>query len=565
LTVAAFVAAIGLCALLALGPDGKGTSKPVDRPAAVEVDIATSSTKEAWLEAAASAFAATGASVDGRPILIRPRPVLSGGSLQAILDGQLRPAAWSPGSLSWVEAFDAEWRRAHGTPAMTAPCRPTVATPLGIAMWRPMAEALGWPDRPIGWSTIVALAGNPDGWRAYGHPEWGRFRLGYPHPVYSNVGMLFMTAITYGIAGKANGLTAVDVYAPTVRAAMAALGQSTTRYGMQSTDLLSAMVEQGPGALHAVAAFENDSVALNLSKAGRLPYPIAFVIPTEGTFWSDQPFCILDGTDWVGAEATEAARRFLDFLLAPDQQALATRFRLRPLDPALPLGDQLTLANGTDPRVGPRSVASLPEPSGDLMRAVADVFAITKRKATLLLVIDTSASMAGEKMRSATEATLRFLGRLDPEDVVGIVTFSDDIRRLVPLERAERTVEAHTDEIRALVARGGTALYSAVCNALRTLSNRRQADRVAGLNRLYGVVLVSDGQNSTAEMSENEMHATCLQQSADSDPIRVNPIAFGADADVAVLSRIAAATGGTLYAADPKSIDKAYLNMSSEQ
>ena len=55
-------------------------------------------------------------------------------------------------------------------------------------MWRPMAEALGWPGRPVRWKTIVELAANPKGWEAVGHPEWGRFRLGYPHPGYSNVG-----------------------------------------------------------------------------------------------------------------------------------------------------------------------------------------------------------------------------------------------------------------------------------------------------------------------------------------------------------------------------------------
>jgi Ca-activated chloride channel homolog len=46
---------------------------------------------------------------------------------------------------------------------MSAPCRPTVYSPLGIAMWRPMAEALGWPDRPVGWKTIVDLAAKARG------------------------------------------------------------------------------------------------------------------------------------------------------------------------------------------------------------------------------------------------------------------------------------------------------------------------------------------------------------------------------------------------------------------
>src|SRR5262249_44613300 len=160
---------------------------------------------------------------------------------------------------------------------MSAPCRPTIRTPLGIAMWRPMAAALGWPGKPVGWQTLVALAADPRGWAAHGHPEWGRLKLAYPHPVYSNVGMLFMTAIAYGIEGRTQGLAPADIYDPAVKAAMTSLGQNTTRYAMQSTDLLAAMAGQGPDALQAVAAFENDTRLLDRAHAGRLPFPIDFI------------------------------------------------------------------------------------------------------------------------------------------------------------------------------------------------------------------------------------------------------------------------------------------------
>ncbi len=56
---------------------------------------------------------------------------------------------------------------------MTEACEPTIYSPSGIAMWRPMAEALGWPAKPISWKTIIELAADPQGWSRYGHPGWG--------------------------------------------------------------------------------------------------------------------------------------------------------------------------------------------------------------------------------------------------------------------------------------------------------------------------------------------------------------------------------------------------------
>ena len=72
---------------------------------------------------------------------------------------------------------------------------------------RPMAEALGWPDKPISWDDIAELSANPDGWASKGHPEWGQFKFGHTHPDYSNVGLLSLTALAYSAVDKTSGLT----------------------------------------------------------------------------------------------------------------------------------------------------------------------------------------------------------------------------------------------------------------------------------------------------------------------------------------------------------------------
>jgi Ca-activated chloride channel family protein len=55
-------------------------------------------------------------------------------------------------------------------------------SPQVIAMPRPMAQALGWPDRKLGWREMLDLASDPRGWAAYDHPEWGGSSSARPTP-----------------------------------------------------------------------------------------------------------------------------------------------------------------------------------------------------------------------------------------------------------------------------------------------------------------------------------------------------------------------------------------------
>jgi Ca-activated chloride channel family protein len=552
-----------------VAPQNPGESSAAPAPAAsgaVEVVIANALTKQRWFADLAKNFAAEARKTGkGNTIMITSKPVSSGGSMDDILSGKSKPVVWSPGVASWVQEFDEKWKQQGGQPLMSGPCRPTIYAPLGIAMWRPMAEALGWPDKPIGWKTIVDLAAAPEGWKSFGHPEWGRFKLGYPHPKYSNAGMLFMTAFVYGVEGKSENLQSADVYAPGVEASMRTLAQSTSKYGTLSPDLLDSMAEHGPQFLHAVASYENDTIQYNIDKKDKLRFPLAFIFPSEGTFWTDQPYCIFDKADWVSPEQAEAAKLFLDYLLQPAQQALALKSYMRPLDTSVPLGEPLDLAHGTDPRVKPGTVKSLPIPNADLMRAVTDVFLITKRKATVLVVMDLSGSMQGDKIRTGTIATANFLKRLQPDDVVGVMTFSDKVQMLSEPKPASAVAETLSQQVTNLIAEGGTALYQSVCDAMTKMGELKSADEAAGQNRLYGIVLLSDGKNTGAGKTENQMFETCLPHDAEAQPVRINTIAFGDDADQVTLKRIAEVTGGEMFKAGPDSIDRIYLSISAEQ
>ena len=540
--------------------------EPVVAEGTILVTLASSNTKQNWLDQVTAQFNAAGiATSAGNTVQVKVSHVTSGGSMNAILDGSSKPSAWSPGDQSWVEQANAAWQQQTNKPIASESCLPTIYAPLGFAMWRPMAETLGWPDTPIGWDTIVKLASDPDGWASYGRPEWGQFRFGHTHPGYANSGLLSMTSFVYGIAGSGSNLTAADVYAPEIEEALRALEQNTSKYGRQAPELLELMAREGPGYLHAAAVPEADTVRFNVERGDELTFPLAFIFPAGGTIWGDHPYCILDNAEWVDAETAEAATIFRDYLLAPEQQALAIDNYLRPLAGSVALHAPLNLENGTDPRITPETVAALPSPSAEISAAVIDLFTITKRKATILIVLDTSGSMEGDRIKTARDATVEFLQRLDSNDEIGLLIFSDEVTTLSPPARVGDVVEGLAQRVNGLVADGNTALYEAVCAAAQQMSKLRDQDIADGESRLYGIIMLSDGEDTVGRITENQMFATCLPANAEADGFKIFPIAFGQSADESVLNRMAAVTGGRFFTADPNSISNVYISISAEQ
>src|SRR6266545_350751 len=157
--------AVGAVAWLAGGGGGgdEGSSgTPAGRtPAnAVVVSFAYSPEKERLLAPLVREFNAQRTQVGGRPVAVRAQSVASGDAELRIAKGRLEPVAWSPASSLWGRQlnFDADRSLApEDNPSL-------VRTPLVIAIWEPMARALGWPRRPLGFADVLRLANDPRGW-----------------------------------------------------------------------------------------------------------------------------------------------------------------------------------------------------------------------------------------------------------------------------------------------------------------------------------------------------------------------------------------------------------------
>lgn len=531
----------------------------------ISIEISSSNTKEDWMNAVVAQFNAEQHKVaSGDVVFVTVKHVTSGGSQKAILDGTSQPVVWSPGDQSWVDEANRVWRDRNGTLLIPDACTQTVFAPIGFAMWRPMAEALGWPDKPIAWDDIVKLSADPQGWESLGHPEWGQFKFGHTHPDYSNVGLLSMTTLAYSALSKTEGLTADEVYSDAVVQAFAGVEQNTYHYGLQSRPLMQILAQRGPEYLHAVTTSEAETLKTNVDYAATMRYPLVFIFPAKGTFWSEQPYCILDG-DWVSDPQKEAAGIFKDYLLDKKQQEMAITYYLRPVDSSIPLHAPLTLDSGTDPRVTTESIPALVSPSAEVSSAVKDVFHQTKKKATILLLLDISGSMEGDKMKSAIASSVNFVERLDPNDEIYLMVFGGD-GDVFELGggRAGDISEDLTNKLNGLFANGGTPLYDGICSATQKINEVQAAHETNNENRLYGIVVLSDGQDTASANTQNQMF-NCLPSGESVEGTKVFTIAFGDDADADLMLRIANRTNGKTFKGDPASIESIYNAISAEQ
>src|SRR5262249_13068495 len=153
------------------GNRSQGQPQSADK---IELTFTYSSEKEAWIKAITDLFNKGNHRIgNGRTISVKAIPMGSGDAIEEILSGSRQAHLVSPASAAFIKLGNAESRARTGKDLLGS-TDTLMLSPVVIAMWRPMAEALGWGTKPIGWSDILSLARNPQGWSAYGHPQWGK-------------------------------------------------------------------------------------------------------------------------------------------------------------------------------------------------------------------------------------------------------------------------------------------------------------------------------------------------------------------------------------------------------
>ncbi|HSM55250.1 MAG TPA: VWA domain-containing protein [Candidatus Sulfomarinibacteraceae bacterium] len=516
---------------LELGDDGPPRN-------AVVAPVTANSSLGPWLEGVVADFNEAGEETAGGDAIWIELTLTDAGQAVTDIAGGAEAAMWIPDTAGWAHVLAQE-----GADRYSADCVSVARSPLVIAMWRPAAEALGWPGRDLGWLDIGSLAADPGAWEYYSGGQFGDvLRLGHTHPGLSASGAGTLLAIVQAAEAKTEAVDESDIQQPIVQASVGAFEGAVSWFSSSTGTLAQTMSERGVDFLGAAIMYESDVISAGAGDPGLVP-----IYPFEGTFVADHPACLDSDAD---GQVREAAARFREYLLLEETQAAAVQHGLRPVNDAVAVGAPLDQSRGVD-LAQPEVVFE--EPTVEAIYAIQDLWQSARKDVNLVMLLDVSGSMSGGKMESVRRSAVQFVEQMGDDDYLSIISFSSTPQPLVKHQRVGDDRQNIINTIQNLQARGDTALYDAIGDGASLLSNTASSETSNAL------VVLTDGLDTSSFRYNSESAAQAL---ADGDAT-VFTIAFGNDADEALLERLALRANGNFFHGDEASIAAIYEEMSA--
>ena len=580
------LAVLALALVACTGKSSQSTSAP---KGCATIPVATSPEKFDLLTKLSQEFNSSSAAKSGGCVFVQINKVSSGASATLLTQGWPdestngpKPVIWSPAASAWGGVVNQRLTDKGQQPIVPTSFKSFMLTPLVIAMPKPMADALGYPATPVGYGDLLKLAQDPNGWASKGHPEWGPFKLGKTNPNFSTSALNATVAQYYAATGKQRDLSLEDVNRPEVAAFNKGVESAVVHYGDTTLTFLNNWYRndtRGTALTYVSAVSVEEKSVIDYNKgnpdgilqAGENPrpprVPLVAIYPKEGTLFSDEPLFVLNA-DWVSARQRQGAQAFSDFLQKPENQRQVLAFGFRPGNPQVAVASPISKAYGVDPGQ-PQTTLTVPSPA--VLVGIIDKWGEQRKSARVLLVIDVSGSMgddAGDnstKLDLAKRAAIDALQEFKADDLVGLRIFSTGINArgpdtdeldLVPVGPIASNREALATRIESLVPTSGTPLYTVAKNSYNTMKASYDPTRI------NAVVLLTDGKNEDPHNDDLNGTLNSLRSGSEglsTTPVRLFTIAYGKDADLADLKRMAEATNAAAYdASDPQTINKVF-------
>jgi Ca-activated chloride channel homolog len=579
-----------LALLMLLGACDSGGSAPsadnsgssvgiVNKPAnAIEITIIYAPESEAYLPQAIYDFNNSYANginpVTGQRLASGERPIYvvgengsSGTVMQGIVNAIIapnnqnveRPTIFAPSVSHWLALANYQSNRPLFDLSAS---RATALAPVVMAIWESRLQAIrdtvGYQD--VGWEELLMVLNSPNGWADFGISGRRTVYYGHTDPNVSSTGLSTLIAEFYA-AARANGfqdrvLTMAQINDPAVQQGVRDIEQLIRHYSRRTTEFKE-YIAQGPEYLDFVALEENDLIYINQGKTQyQPPERLVALYPKEGTFWHEHPFGIVNAP-WVTAEQAAAAAVFTDYVLTEAVQKNIVSNGFRPANPNVPLDFPFVPENGVTLE-GPITVLDVPAPA--VVASIQRSWAVVKKQADIVILIDTSGSMLeDDKIGQAKTAALAFLDAIESNNRVALSTFSDTVNlNVVPLNNYENNQTQLRQRISNLQAGGGTELYQALTTVINDLNESDAEDRIRA------VLLLSDGADTgSAGITFNQAIAAIEASRNSLNPVIVIPIAYGDNADVSTLSAIGRASQTKVQSGDVDTITQLLELLSS--
>lgn len=529
-------------ALFLLTPIACSTVTPSGPPRnALLVNVVANPSLQAWLDTAVETFnAEKNTTQAGDTIYIQVAYLEAGQAVLDITAGKTSPDIWLPDDPVWAAILADQ-----GNSSLQSDCLSVASSPLVIAMWRPVAESLGWPGRDLGWLDIGSLAADPSSWAYYSGGQFGPvLRLGHTHPGLSASGASTMLAVVQSAQLTNTAVSVADVQKPIVQASVSAFESAVSWFSNDTNLLGSTMRSRGITYLGAAVMYESSVVQYGMGDP-----EIVAIYPFEGTFVATHPACLNQSSP---APQQEAAAIFRSYLTGETAQRLALAQGLRPVNPLVPVGMPLDAAHGVDST----QPAIVFEPADmQTIYAVQQLWQSSRKKINLVMLIDTSGSMEGQKLRNVQAAAGQFVNQMGSQDYLTLIAFSNENPRLLlDHMQIDQARDVANQAIRDLVAGGNTPLYDALGYAAEELA-KTNSSQVSNV-----LVVLTDGKDTGSKRFafNSELIETVM-----ANDTTVFTIAYGSDADEKMLSNLAVQANGNFYLGNEANIATIYEEMSA--
>lgn len=374
-------------------------------------------------------------------------------------------------------------------------------------------------------------------------------------PTRSNSGLQTLVAQYAAVSGKRpEELTLEDVarFTPQVQQ----IQRKITRYGVSTNSLALSMVQNGVFWASVGSVYESSVIAANANlQPGQTRYEAVY---PRATFTSNMR-AILPNAPWVSDQERAAAEQIIEFLRSPETQQLAANLGLRPGTPGVALGANFSPASGVDPQA---SYDSYRPPEPEVVEAMIAAWEdVAKKPSLVVIVVDSSGSMGGNKLPAVQNTLQTYINNLGPQDRIALIDFDSEIRSPIVVEGTPEGKAEGLRFISGLQSDGGTRLYDASLVARDWLRENLRPDAI------NAVLVLTDGVDSGSSISLNQLSSELEQSGFGSDErIAFFTIGYGNDGDfdASVLEQIAALNGGYYSKGDPETIARVMDNLQLE-
>jgi Ca-activated chloride channel homolog len=374
-------------------------------------------------------------------------------------------------------------------------------------------------------------------------------------PTRSNSGLQTLVAQFAEISGKRpEQLTVEDVkrYEPQIQQ----IQSKVTRYGVSTNSLAQAMVQNGPFWATVGSVYESSVIAANSALPPGQPRYRA-VYP-KATFSSNMRLMV-PNTPWVNADEKAAAEQVIKYFQGNEAQILLTQLGLRPGTPGVPLGPKFSPEFGVMPQ--PQYDSYRPPQPAVVTAMLKSWQEVAKKPSLVVIVVDSSGSMSGNKLPSVQQTLQTYINSLGPKEQLALIDFDSQIRSPVLADGTPQGKDRGLQFVSSLQANGGTALYDAV------LEGRNWLQKNLRSNAINAVLVLTDGEDSGSRTTLAQL-GTELKKSGFSTDQRIGffTIGYGKEGEFnpEVLKQIATLNGGYYSKGAPETIAQVMANLQVE-